>query len=189
VRDVTSNTPRFAGGYSQGTDSRPLHGWRRGLHGKERDTAEVPGNAEIVRALTEPFGGVDVAAVDWRSDLVRDALGDSYTPDVELRTLESGLGSGVDGAYRGLDGFIDYLEDWLGPFSEYHVEWLDFIEVGEFVLVPTHQWGIGSTSGARAELDLVWVYELHDGKVARAFQYDTLEDAREAVTQLQQAAR
>ena len=141
-------------------------------------------NAEIIRSVTEPFEGVDLATIDWQSDVLREALADRYTADVELRTLESGLGSGVDGAYRGLDGFVDYLEDWLGPFSEYHVEWLDYIEVGDFVLVPTRQWGIGRTSGARAELDLVWVYELRDGKIARAFQYDTLEQAREAIAQL-----
>jgi ketosteroid isomerase-like protein len=145
----------------------------------------VAENAEIIRAITEPFEGMDLATIDWRSAALRDVLGDRYTADVELRTLESGLGSGVDGAYRGLDGFIDYLEDWLGPFSEYHVEWLDYIEAGDFVLVPTHQSGIGSTSGVRAELDLVWVYELRDGKITRAFQYDTLEQAREAVAQLQ----
>jgi hypothetical protein len=144
----------------------------------------VAENAEIIRSVTEPFEGVDLATIDWQSDVLRQALADRYTADVELRTLESGLGSGVDGAYRGLDGFVDYLEDWLGPFSEYHVEWLDYIEVGDFVLVPTHQWGIGRTSGARAELDLVWVYELRDGKIARAFQYDTLEQAREAIAQL-----
>jgi hypothetical protein len=144
----------------------------------------VATNAEIVRAITEPFGNVDVAAIDWRSDAVREALGDRYTVDIELRTLESGLGSGVEGAYRGLDGFIDYLEDWLGPFSEYHVEWLEYIEVGDFVLVPTHQWGIGDTSGARVELDLIWVYELREGRIARAFQYDTLPQARDAVAQM-----
>jgi ketosteroid isomerase-like protein len=147
----------------------------------------VAENAEIVRTITAPFESIDVAAIDWRSDAVREALGDVYTPDLELRTLESGLGSGVDGLYHGLDGVIDYLEDWMEPFSEYHVEWLDYIEDGDFVFVPSHQWGIGSTSGARAELDLVWVYELRDGKVARAWQYDTLEQARGAAAQLQQA--
>jgi ketosteroid isomerase-like protein len=148
------------------------------------DTAAVAENADIIRAVTEPFKGVDLATVDWQSDVLREALADRYTADVELHTLESGLGSGVDGSYRGLDGFVEYLEDWLGPFREYYVEWHDYIEVGNFVLVPTHQWGIGSTSGARAELDLVWVYELRDGKIARAFQYETLEQAREAIAQL-----
>ena len=174
MRDVTSNTPGFAGGYRvQGIRARRL-----------RDTPAVPSNAEIVRAITEPFGSIDVAGIDWRSGALSEALGDRYTEDVELRTLESGLGSGVDGAYRGVDGFIDYLEDWLGPFCEYHVEWLDYIEVGDFVLVPTHQWGIGETSGARVELELVWVYQLREGRIARAFQYDTLEQARQAVTQM-----
>ena len=155
--------------------------------GRTGDTAPVAQNAEIIRSITEPLQGIDLTTIDWRSAASTELLEDRYTEDVELHTLESGLGSGVDGDYRGLDGFIDYLEDWLGPFSDYQIEWLDYIEAGDFVLVPTRQWGTGRTSGVRAELDLVWVYELRDGKIARAFQYDTLTQAREAVAQLQQA--
>jgi hypothetical protein len=147
----------------------------------------VASNAEIVRAISEPFEAVDVAAIDWRSDAVREAVGDVYTSDLVLRTLESGLGSGVAGVYHGLEGVIDYLEDWMEPFSEYHVEWLEYIEVGDLVLVPSRQWGIGNASGVRAELELVLVYELRDGQVSQIWQYDTLEQAREAAAQLQQA--
>ena len=75
---------------------------------------------------------------------------------------------------------VQYLQEWLGPFSEYHVEWLDFIEAGDFVLVPSRQWGVGSTSGARVEIELTYLYELRDGQIARMDQYDTLEDALEA---------
>lgn len=134
--------------------------------------------------MTEPLQGVNVGSIDWHSDAIRQTLPNLYTEDVELRTLESGTGTGLDPRYVGADGVAEYLQSWLEPFDEYYVEYLDYIEAGDFVLVPTHQWGIGSTSGVRAELDLVWVYELRDGKIARAFQYDTLEQAREAVAQL-----
>jgi SnoaL-like domain len=130
--------------------------------------------------VSEPFAGIDVAGIDWGSKAIREALGTAYSSDAELTTLESGLGTGVDGSYTGLDGFIEYLGDWLEPFSEYHVEWLDYIDAGDFVLVPSRQWGIGGASGARAELELTYLYELRDGKVVRIHQYDTLDQARAA---------
>jgi ketosteroid isomerase-like protein len=137
-------------------------------------------NAEVVRSLFEPFDGVNIAAIDWGVDVVREALGEAYSPDVELTTLASGIGTGVDEFYRGADGVVRYLREWLEPFSEYYVENLDYIDAGDYVLVPSHQWGVGGGSGARVELELTTLYELRDGKVARVHQYDTLEEAREA---------
>jgi ketosteroid isomerase-like protein len=137
-------------------------------------------NVEIIRSVSEPFAGIDVAGIDWGSKPMREAIGTAYSEDAELTTLESGLGTGVDGHYRGLDGFVQYLQDWLEPFGEYHVEWLDYVDAGDFVLVPSRQWGIGAASGARAELELTYLYELRDGKVVRIHQYDTLDEARAA---------
>ncbi len=63
---------------------------------------------------------------------------------------------------------------------------LEFIEAGEFVLVPSRQWGIGGVSGAKTEIELTYLYEVRDGLVARAYQYDTLGQAHEAAAQLAQ---
>jgi hypothetical protein len=103
-------------------------------------------NAEVVRSLFEPFDGVNIAAIDWGVDVVREALGEAYSPDVELTTLASGIGTGVDEFYRGADGVVRYLREWLEPFSEYYVENLDYIDAGDYVLVPSHQWGVGGAS-------------------------------------------
>jgi len=137
-------------------------------------------NVEVVRSFLEPFAGINVAAVDWGTEAVGERLRRAYSPDVELRTLASGIGTGVSESYRGLDGLVRYLGEWLGPFGEYHVEWLDYIAVGDWVVVPTRQWGVGSTSGARAELELVHAYKLRDGQIVRLDQYDTVEEALEA---------
>jgi ketosteroid isomerase-like protein len=142
-------------------------------------------NVEIVRSFSEPFAGIDVTEIDWGSEAIRETLGGLYTDDVELRTLESGLGTGVDGFYKGLGGMIEYLQDWLEPFSEYHVEWLEYIDRGDCVLVPSRQWGVGDASGARAEIELTYLYEFRDGEIARIYQYDTLDQAREAAAQRQ----
>jgi ketosteroid isomerase-like protein len=136
-------------------------------------------NVEIMRSTFEPFDGVNLPAIDWDAEVIREALGRAYSPDIELRTLVSGLGSGVGEHYRGLGGLAQYLREWLEPFSEYHVENLDYIDAGDCVLVPSRQWGVGAGSGARVELELTTLYELRDGKIARVHQYDTLGEAHE----------
>jgi ketosteroid isomerase-like protein len=137
-------------------------------------------NVEIVRSVFEPLDGVNLAAVDWGAGAIREALGRAYSPDVELTTLASGLGSGVDTLYRGPDGLARYLQEWLEPFSDYRIQSLDYIDAGDCVLVPSHQSGIGDGSGARVELELTTLYEVRHGKITRAHQYDTLAEAREA---------
>jgi ketosteroid isomerase-like protein len=137
-------------------------------------------NVDVVRSLVEPFAGINVANVDWGAEAVRDAIRNIHQPDVELSTLASGLGTGVDLEYRGLDGMVQYLNEWLEPFSEYYLEALDYVDAGDCVLVPSRQWGVGAGSGARVELELTTLYELRDGRIARIHQYDTLEQAREA---------
>jgi ketosteroid isomerase-like protein len=137
-------------------------------------------NVEIVRSFIEPFDGINVAAIDWSAEAIREALGRAYSPDVELSTLASGLGSGVGEFYKGPDGLVRYLREWLEPFSEYHLENLDYVEAGDCVLVPSRQWGVGAGSGARVEIELTTLYELRDGRIVRIHQYDTMEEALEA---------
>ena len=125
-------------------------------------------NVEIIRSLAEPLDGLNVAVIDWTSETIREVIGRAYSPDIELTTLASGLGIGVG------------EREWLEPFSDYHVDNLDYIAAGDCVLVPSRQWGIGAGSGARVELELTTLYELRDGRIVRVHQYDTLDDALEA---------
>ncbi len=137
-------------------------------------------NVEVVRSVLEPFDGINGAEIDFGSDEIREILARTHSPDVELRTLESGIGTGISDVYRGWDGLVQYFRDWLEPFSEYRSKWVEYIDAGDRVLVPAKHWGIGSGSGARVEIELSYVFELRDGLITRIAQYDTLEDAREA---------
>lgn len=137
-------------------------------------------NVEIVRSLFEPMDGIDVAAIDWDAEAIRELLGHAYSSEIEI-TLLPGVASGLDSSYRGLDGLVRYLRAWLEPFSEYRVQNLDYIEAGECVLVPSSQWGVGGGSGARVTIDLTTLYELRDGKITRIHQYETLGEAFDAV--------
>jgi ketosteroid isomerase-like protein len=138
-------------------------------------------NVEVVRSLLGPFQGINVAEIDWGAEPIRQLLAGSCSPEIEVRTLESGMGTGVDPVYNGVDGVISYLQDWMEPFNDYRTEWLDFIDEGDFVLVPVSNRGTGSGSGVPVELDLVYACEVRDGLIARILQYDTVEDAREAL--------
>jgi hypothetical protein len=138
-------------------------------------------NVEVVRALLGPFEGQNVAAIDWGAEPIRELLAGALSPEIEVRTLDSGVGAGVDAVYNGVDGVVRYLRDWIGPFGEYYTEWGEFIDRGDFVLVSVRNWGIGSGSGARVEIELVYACEVKEGLVTRILQYDTLEDAREAI--------
>jgi ketosteroid isomerase-like protein len=138
-------------------------------------------NVEVVRSLLGPFQGINVAEIDWGAEPIRQLLAGSCSPEIEVRTLESGMGTGVDPVYNGVDGVISYLQDWMEPFNDYRTEWLDFIDEGDFVLVPVSNRGTGSGSGVPVELDLVYACEVRDGLIARILQYDTIEDAREAL--------
>ncbi len=137
-------------------------------------------NVDLVRSMFGPFQGVNLAAIDWGAESIREALVAHIAPDVELRTLASGLGTGVGQSYRGWDGLVRYLGEWLEPFSEYEVDNLDYIAVGDCVLVPSRQWGVGDGSGVRVELELTTLYRLRDGQIVRVEQFDTLDQARDS---------
>ena len=137
-------------------------------------------NVERVKAILGPFDDVDVTGIDWESEAIREILERDYSPDIELRTLESGIGSGPSSFYEGWDGLTRYLKEWFEPFSEYRMKWLDYIEAGERVLVPMKASGVGSASRLPVEMELVLSYELQDGRITRLDQYDTVEQALEA---------
>ena len=142
-------------------------------------------NVERVKAMLGPFDDVDISRIDWGSEAIREILERDYSPDIELRTLESAIGSGPSSDYQGWDGLIQYFKEWFEPFGEYRMRWLDYVEAGERVLVPMKASGVGSGSGLRVEMELVLSYELKDGMVTRLDQYDTLEQALEAAGQSQ----
>ena len=137
-------------------------------------------NLEVVRSLMQAWEDVNLADVDWNAPEVAAGFQPMFTDDIEMHTLESGVGSGVAASYSGLDGLIRYLGEWFGPFSEYEIEMRDYLEHAGCVLVPSSQWGIGEGSGIRAELELTYLFRFRGGLISRVEQYDTLDEARSA---------
>jgi hypothetical protein len=111
-------------------------------------------NVEIVRAMFEPFNGMDIADIDWGGEAMREIIEREYSPEVKLTTMESAIGIGPSRTYSGWDGLVQYLDEWFGPFSEYYLDSLD--------------------------MELAISYEFRDGLVTRVDQYDTVEDVLKA---------
>ena len=134
-------------------------------------------NVEMVRGMWEPFKGVDLTAVDWDDEAIREMSERFWSPEVELRWSRSGPEARV---YQGRDGVIQAFREWVEPFREYYIEPLDFIEQEDRVIIPQRHRGIGSTSGVSVEDEFTHVYEVRNHMIMRVDEYDTLDEALEA---------
>ena len=132
----------------------------------------------MVRGMWEPFKEVDLTAVDWDDEAIREMSERFWSPEVELRWSRSGPEARV---YQGRDGVIQAFREWVEPFREYYIEPLDFIEQEDRVIIPQRHRGIGSTSGVSVEDEFTHVYEVRDHMITRVDEYDTLDEALEAV--------
>ena len=108
-------------------------------------------NVEIVRAMFEPFNGVDIADIDWSGKAMREIIeGSLARGQVDDDGVAIGIRPGR--SYSDWDGLVQYLAEWFGPFSEYHLDSLDFIDAGDRVIV---RHGRGE-SGAEAASGWTW---------------------------------
>src|SRR3954447_1264106 len=137
-------------------------------------------NVEIVRAMFDPFNSVDIADIDWSGKAMREIIERRYSPEVRLTTMESAIGIGPSRTYSGWDGLVQYLDEWFGPFSEYYLDSLDFIDADDRVIVPSRARGVGGGSGIQVDMELTISYEFRDGLITRVDQHDTVDDALEA---------
>jgi SnoaL-like domain len=122
--------------------------------------------------------GPYAAKVDWDNEAVRELLEKPFAPEAELRWSTTGP---ENTAYRGRDGVVQAMREWVEPFSEYYAEALDYIDLGDHVVVPTRQRGVGRESQVPVEIEVTHVFIFRDdGLIARLDEYDTLEEGLEA---------
>jgi ketosteroid isomerase-like protein len=123
-------------------------------------------NVEIVRRLNEAFNRGDVAGVVELLD-----------PECEWWDREDDPGAAM---HRGHDGIRTFLAE-LGDHTELRVEPKEFIDAGEYVVLPVRVAGRGRASGAPFEEHEVHVARLGSGKVTEVREYRELSEALEAV--------
>jgi uncharacterized protein len=125
-------------------------------------------NVEVVKAFTTLFQAGD--RNEWR---------DYFDPDVVWDTSASNMPAA--GIYHGHEGVERFFREWLGAWNDYRMEPREFIDAGDSVVLVFRQSGIGRDSGVKTERDFFAVYDLRDSKAVRYRQYESRNDALEAV--------
>src|SRR5689334_1231684 len=82
--------------------------------------------------------------------------------------------------HRGHDAVMRHLAE-FDDLAELRLEPQEFIDAGDFVVVPTRQVGRGRTSGAFFEEDQVNVFQVRDGKVTQLREYRYRSEALKAL--------
>ena len=128
-------------------------------------------NVEAVRRAIEAF-------IEGRLD---EALG-LYHSDVEWHTAADE--PDALRPYRGLEGLAQLLETWGDIWAEGFesaVQFDEFVDAGQHVVVPVHGRLRGRTSGVEVEVPETWVFSFRGDKVAELREYRTTGEALEAV--------
>ena len=125
-------------------------------------------NVEVVRKVIEAFnrGDLDAWLVYW-------------TDDIDLR-VAPGLPDD-HGPINGKDALRAFLQGWLDTFDEFRIEPIELIDAGkDNVVVFMRLSGRAKLSGVETDLTYAELDTFRDGKIARARQYWTRDEALEA---------
>ena len=90
---------------------------------------------------------------------------------------------------RGLQEYQAWLDRWLEAWDDFQVS-ADRVEVAgdRHVVMWAHQSGKGKASGIPVEMDLAYLWEVRDGKVAAHHLYPSWEQAVEAAERREREA-
>ena len=134
-------------------------------------------NVELIRRIYEEFDRTRRGSIEERQRAVLSAA----DPEVEWHTATDLPDSRV---YRGHDGVAALIQEGVNSFEGFRVDAEEFIDRGEYVVVPLVLRGrIRGSREPEQEVTLphTHVYKVREGKVVEAREYLTLEQALEAV--------
>ena len=146
-----------------------------------RRTFELPLHSRIRQALVRRNIRLSYAAQnrgDWR------IVTAPYGPDSELRNVPiEGGGAAVavvKDTYRGREGAVQLLEDWVEPFDRVRFEPQEYVDVGDGrLLVLSYITGAGKVSGVEIREKLGQLIVIRDGGIVQ--QRNWLGSWREAL--------
>jgi uncharacterized protein len=122
-------------------------------------------NVEIIRQAFEAYGRGDVATM----------LKAAHPEQVTYRADPDGA------TYRGREGFIQAIAEWVEDFDEFTATAEEFIDANDRqVVVRVHQKAVGAQSGAPIEADFWFVHTLDDAKITRLDMFASKAQAFEA---------
>jgi len=124
-------------------------------------------NVEIVRGAAHAFNRRDVDAwlAHFDPEIVWYAFPDEPDP----------------GPFHGHDAVRAMAARWMDVLSDFRMEAKEFIDAGEYVLMPARMLGRIRDSDAEVAVDEVYVNKCRNGKIAEVRECRTKEEALEAV--------
>jgi ketosteroid isomerase-like protein len=121
-------------------------------------------NVDATAAAFEAFGRGDIEGVLARAD-----------PSVVVYMPSTLPNSGT---YRGHDGYLKWMGQWLEAWEEFRIDVVEMTPVGSrHVVVDTHQHGVGVGSGIAVEQDMIYMTEIRDGRFVALHLYPTHAEA------------
>jgi ketosteroid isomerase-like protein len=112
-------------------------------------------NVDVVRDLLDEWNRGDIDALLARS-----------TEDFEWHPVL--VASVEGGAYRGHDGFREFLSEWTSTWNSWNLEAEEMREFGDQVLVLTRVRAKGRGSGVELDQSLAHLFEFRGGLICRA---------------------
>jgi ketosteroid isomerase-like protein len=132
-------------------------------------------NVDVVRDLLDEWNRGDV-----------DALLARATEDFEWHPVL--VASVEGGAYRGHDGFREFLSDWTSTWNSWNLEAEEMREFGDQVLVLTRVRAEGRGSGVELDQSLAHLFEFRGGLICRAETFLDRDKAIEVAESRQERA-
>jgi ketosteroid isomerase-like protein len=127
-------------------------------------------NVEIVRRSMEAFASGDL-----------DAFLAAHHPDTEWRTAADEPNPETVRGHDGLRRFAAEIgEAWAGRFDDV-MEFEDFIDLEDWVVVPWTARLRGRSSGIEVEVNETYAVRVEDGRIVRVEEYRTRDEAIGAV--------
>ena len=127
-------------------------------------------NVDLVRSSFEAFG---------RGDFER--AFEVYDPAVEWHTADDEPDTRTYTGIAELRGFVSHIADpWTDRFGP-AVAFEDFIDCGDWVVVPWSAQLHGHGSGIEIDVSETYAVLVRDGRIARVEEYRTVDEALEAV--------
>ena len=83
--------------------------------------------------------------------------------------------------YRGHEGLLQVMAEWIGIWDDWSVEILHIREIGDRVLVDARQRGLGKGSGAPFEVEVAFVFTVRHDKIVRWQMFHSEQQALKAV--------
>jgi len=123
-------------------------------------------NVELIQAQFEHFA--ETGRLDWRV----------VDPKFEWHSNDDVPHSGV---HRGHEGAAAVLRDWIDSFEDFHIEVSNFIDRGEYLIVPLVIRGRIRGTDAEVARPETWVYKVRKGMIVEGHGYGTLEQALEVM--------